>query len=165
MACDLDDSLRFDCVGKDPDEIKPVILNLWNLVAVFWESNEEYAAGEYVWPSKPMGYCAQCTIAGRSGASEPRWLPTPDVALTKRDGSVEWTMRPPGPNGLSLLGANPVAEAPPGIIVAALVVSEGHKLLVDYESGVDGEEYEVKFNFTIAGRARVGRQLVQVRRK
>lgn len=158
------DEYRWGPVVKDPDETLPVVLSAFNLCALFWEPNEEYQLGDIVWPTKPIGYCAECTVAGRSGAKEPRWVATADEALPQQDGSVTWTMRHAGSGGISPM-TNPEAQAPDGIEVQGLVVNEGTKLLVDYVGGVDGEDYEVKFTFQIAGRQRVGRQIVMVRKK
>lgn len=173
-----DEELRWPAVTKDPDETRPVILDAFGLCAQFWEPNEWYDLGDYAWPlgavdgnAKGAGYVAECTGAGRSGFVEPNWdgvlnrTVDPDgQALAKRDGSVTWTMRRLQLAGVSEIESVSVADNA-GLTVSAPIVSEAHKLLVDYSGGADGEDYEVKFQFVIGGRVRIGRQTVSARKK
>lgn len=172
-----DDELRWPVVTKDPDETRPVILDAFGLCAEFWEPNEWYDIGDYAWPlgadgnAKGGGYVAECTAEGRSGFAEPNWDGVTDrtldpngQTLAKRDGSVTWTMRRSQLSGISVIDSVLVADDA-GLSVSAPLVSEAHKLLVDYSGGTDGEDYEVKFSFVIGGRTRIGRQTVAVRKK
>lgn len=171
------DDFRWAPCTKDPEEDLPVVLNLFGLCAHFWEPNEEYELGDIVWPVvtdengyiSGIGYCFEATQAGRSGSRQPKFAKADgtvtvavDAALAKLDGSVEWTCRAPSSGGFDV-ASNPVATAPDGITVSAVSVNESMKLLVDYSGGTAYEDYEVKFAVDIAGRQRIGRQLVQVR--
>lgn len=163
MSADTD--LRWDGVTKDPDETLGVELSLFNLCANFWTANEQHQVGDFVWPTRANGYCYECTTAGRTGRIEPRWTTTADAVMATLDGSVQWTVRRGDLQGITPVTGTPVAEAPTGLSASAVVINEGTKLLVDYTGGVLDSDYEVKFAFTIAGRTRIGRQTVYVRKK
>lgn len=173
-----DEDLRWPAVTKDPGETRSVVLDAFGLCAQFWEPNEWYDTGDYAWPlgavdgnAKGGGYVAECTTAGRSGFVEPNWDGVVDrtidpngQTLSRRDGSVTWTMRRLQLAGISEIESASVTDDA-GITVSEPIVSEAHKLLVDYSGGTDGEDYEVQFQFVIGGRTRIGRQTVQARKK
>jgi hypothetical protein len=166
------DDFRWAPVTKDPEEIRRVALVLFALCVPFWEANEQYDVGDFAWPIvededgkvSGNGYVNECTRAGRSGSKQPIWSLTPDVAMSKLDGSVEWTPRIANTQGISPVVA-PIATPEPGISVEAVSVSENMELFVDYSGGTVDQDYEVKFTFFIAGLPRIGRQTVQVRLK
>lgn len=160
----VDNELRWEPCTKDPGETLPVELSVFGLVAQYWEPNEKYVAGDFVWPSTANGYVYECTQSGRSSAKEPKWNLVAGQAMAKLDGSAQWTCRVPDSQGLSVL-ENPIATPPDGITVPSCYLNEGTKLFVDYAGGEDGQDYEVRFDFVIGSRPRVGRQLVQVRKK
>jgi hypothetical protein len=163
--CAANTDFRFPCVeAKDPGETLPVTLSAFGMCAKFWEPNERFELGEYAWPNIPFGFVLECTRAGWSGAKEPKWK-NAAVGEAVEDGSAQFTLRVPDlVNGLQPITLAE-AVAPDGITVAGIVISEGTKLLVDYAGGSSGEEYDVVFNLTIAGRIRVARQTVHVTEK
>lgn len=163
---------RWAPVTKDPEDVKPVALSLFALCANFWSPNEVYELGDFAWPRvvdengevSGIGYPFEATQAGRSGKVQPRWLTTADVAMPRLDGSVQWTCRNDPYAGLAAV-STPTYVVDSGLTISGLVVNENTKLFVDYAGGVDGQDYEAKFIFVIAGRQRIGRQIVQVRKK
>lgn len=172
-----DEELRWPPAQKDADETLPVELDAFALCARYWEPNEWYDLGDFAWPLGPFGnghgagYVAECTTAGRSGFAEPNWdgvadrtLDPAGQALAKRDGSVGWTMRRQQLSGINAIDSALVLDDG-GLTVSAPVVSEAHKLFVDYTGGVDGQDYEVRFQFVIGGRTRIGSQIVQIRKE
>lgn len=57
--------------------------------ATTWKPNQAYAVGNLVIPQSFNGYYYRCTVAGTSGAAEPKW-PTL-IGGTVNDGTVTWT--------------------------------------------------------------------------
>jgi hypothetical protein len=155
---------RWKACTKNPAETKPVELRALTLCKKFWQADEQYEAGEFVWPAKATGFVLECTTPGRSAATEPRTRLLP-ASTAVPDGSVVWTVRVPTlTDGIQPI--TDVAAAPPtGIQVAGITISEGTKLLVDYAGGTAGKSYDVPFTITIAGRPRVGTQTVFVANK
>jgi hypothetical protein len=178
------DVFRWAATQKNPgEEIRSVQLNLFGLCANFWMPNEQYSPGDVTWPlvlddegyPSGIGNCFEMTSAGisRSGAVQPRFANNarsgPSVlvnaALPTLDGSCQWTCRPPDFGGINAaVLADPGSIVPDGIQVTGLVVNDSMKLFVDYAGGTLDEDYEVVFRFLIAGRLRIGRQVVQVRK-
>jgi len=167
--------VRWPATQKDPDETVSRSLSLFALCASFWRPNEQYALTDFAWPTLridngqitkgAIGYVMECTGAGRSGSKEPRWATAPDVPMAVLDGSVQWTPRIAGLQGVQVLTNPTVAAVTPAdtLVVSTPIVSEGTKLLVDYSGGTLNKDYTVEFEFTIGGRLRVGRQIVQIR--
>lgn len=176
------DDFRWAPCTKDPDETKPVALSLFGLCANFWLPNEEFQAGDIVWPVvtdsdgnvSGIGFCFEAGATGRTGPKQPKFANGDgttasvalDATLARLDGSIPWICRAPGAGGISAasLDATPY-DAPDGIFISGITVNENTKLLVDYAGGVLEEDYEVAFRFLIAGRLRVGRQVVRVRKE
>jgi hypothetical protein len=177
------DEFRWAPCTKDPEETKPVALSLFGLCASFWEPNEEKQEGDIVWPVvtdadgnvSGIGYCFEAGATGRTGPKQPKFASGDgttasvalDATLPKLDGSVPWICRAPGAGGISAvtLDATPSEVSPAGLVVSGIVVNENTKLFVDYQAGTLDEDYEVAFRFIIAGRLRIGRQLVRVRKE
>lgn len=177
------DEFRWGPTSKNAGETKPVALGLFGLCATFWSPNEEYQQGDIVWPVvtdtdgnvSGIGYCFEAGATGRSGPRQPKFAngdgTTASVAvgatLAKLDGSIPWICRAPGAGGISAasLDATPYEVSPTGLVISAIVVNENTKLFVDYAGGTLDEDYEVAFRFIIAGRLRIGRQLVRVRKE
>lgn len=168
--------VRWPATQKDPDETVPRSLSLFALCATFWRANEQYTLGDFAWPNirvddgqitkGAIGYVMECTTAGRSGSKEPRWSVLADTPMSVLDGSVQWTPRVGGLQGIQSVSAPAVTSVTPNdglLSTSGILVSEGTKLLVDYSGGVLNKDYTVEFEFTIAGRLRVGRQVVQIR--
>lgn len=172
---------RWPPVTKDPGDDLPTQLGLWALCAQFWAPNEQYDTGDFVWPritvlegqivKGPNGCAFECTQAGRSGAKEPRWLVTPDVAMPALDGTVQWTPRVGALQGVNAASSPQVLAIVPSdgvtndLTTSQPIINEGTKLLVDYLGGTDGLSYEIQFAVTIGGRQRIGRQQVNVVKK
>jgi hypothetical protein len=176
------DDFRWAPATKDPGETKPVALSLFGLCANFWVPNEEFQQGDIVWPVvfdpdgniSGIGYCFEAEATGRSGPKQPRFASgdgtTASVAvnatLPKLDGSIPWICRPPGAGGLNaVVLASPSFIVPDAMSIAQIVVNENSKLLVDYDGGTLDEDHEVVFRFIIAGRLRIGRQVVRIRKE
>lgn len=176
------DEFRWAPCTKDPDETKPVTLSLFGLCATFWSPNEDYQQGDIVWPVvtdmdgniSGIGYCFEALADGRSGPKQPKFANADntsasvdvDTLLPKLDGSIPWMCRAPGAGGISAVSlASPAYEAPTELTISAIAVNENTKLLVDYAGGTLDEDHEVVFRFMIAGRLRIGRQVVQVRKE
>lgn len=169
---------RWPQVTKDADDTYPAQLGLWALCAQFWSPNEAYDIGDFAWPriqvlngqiiKGAIGFVMECTSAGRSATREPRWSLTADVAMDTLDGSVQWTPRVGDLQGVipvtsptvrSIIASDGVAQ---DLTTSSVIVNESTKLLVDYLGGTSGLSYDVEFSFTIGGRLRIGRQLVNV---
>jgi hypothetical protein len=160
-TCDTD--FRLPPATKDPDESLQVTLKFYADCVIAWERNEPYSLAEFVRPAaKPTGYSYECTTAGTSGATEPRWPLV--LGSTVTDGSCVWTCREAALNGLSTI-TDPVATPEAGLTVSDVIVIEACKILATYVGGTDTEDYEVAFSFTLNGVTRVARQLVQVRKR
>lgn len=184
----MSDELRWPPITKDPDEEYSVALRCFSLCATFWRANEDVKLGDIVWPNievdretgkivrGAIGLLLECTEAGRTGSREPRWIATtPDGASMADqvhpalDGSARWTYRRPQVGqGITPI-TNPSLESitPAGAItVLSVLVDEDSKILVDYSKGGEVDtDYEAKFVFFVAGREKVGRQIIRVRKK
>lgn len=178
-------------VTKDPDEVRSVELSLFGLCATFWSPNELYETGEIVWPvldidevsedgtetirvPSGIGYCFEAGAGGRSGPTQPRFWNADKTSaavsvganLAKLDGSVPWICRAATAGGINAASlADPSYVVPDPLTVNAILVNESVKLLVDYGGGTLDEDHEVVFRFLIAGRLRIGRQVVRIRKE
>lgn len=156
---------RFDDhLGKDPAEAAPVVLDLFSLCANFWTTNEQYSQGEFVRPNRATGFSYECTTAGTSGFREPNDWPT-TIGATKTEGSVTWTCRAAGSNGLNAITSPSAVSDPTGLTIGSVSVSESTKILATYSGGVEDQEYDAVFTFTLNGVTRIGRQRVPVRKR
>jgi len=63
-------------------------------MAFTWIKEEEYCIGSFV--KSKAGDFYECTTAGTSGKTIPKW--NPDLGGTTTDGTVAWTRRPSGAN-------------------------------------------------------------------
>lgn len=153
---------RFPAVIKDPDETRSVVLNFYAMCANKWRRNEKFDLAEHVRPTRPTGFAYKViNAAGTSGAREPVWPLA--IGRTVPDGSLLWECVAAGDNGLNPITSLQVSAS--GIDAGTPVVSESVKVLVDYVGGTLGQDHEVKFTPTVAGKPRVARQLVQVRKQ
>jgi hypothetical protein len=176
------DEFRWKPCTKDPDETKPVVLSLFGLCAMFWQPNEEFQQGDIIWPvisdadgaPSGIGFCFEAGATGRTGPKQPRFASADgttasvalDATLPKLDGSIPWICRAPGAGGINAVSlAAPSYEVPDGLLISGIAVNENTKLFVDYDAGVLDEDHEAVFRFVIAGRLRIGRQLVRVRKE
>lgn len=151
----------FDPVDKDPAGARKVVLDLFAICANFWRPNEQYSAGEFIRPNRANGFAYECTTAGTSNFREPSSWPRV-IGVTQTDGSVTWTCRAAGSNGLAPVTSPTVACD----ISASVSVEESTKLLPEYGiGGTDGEDYDAVFTFTLDGVTRVARQTVRVRKQ
>ena len=169
MSCDY----RWCNATKAPGDTLPVELDLFGLCANFWTHNEPVDLGNFMWPViadangeiSGNGFVYECTQAGRTGSKQPKWNLVADQVLAKLDGSAQWTCRNSPFAGLNAVTLTSSVSSDAALTVAGAVVSENTKLLVDYAGGDEDVDYEVTFSFVIAGRARVGTQVIEVRKK
>jgi hypothetical protein len=152
----------FDALVKDASESKSVELNLFRWCASFWRPNEQYSNGEYARPTNPTGFAYQGT-AGTSGSREPVWPRTIDATVS--DGSVTWTCKAAGSNGLNSISSPVGVSDPSGLTISDVSVSELTKILATYAGGTLGQDFEAVFTFTLNGVPRVARQLVKIRKR
>jgi hypothetical protein len=154
---------RLPDVQKDPAEALKVTLNLFYACANLWQRNEAYSLTDMIRPTRATGYAYECTNAGSSGNREPIWPRT--LGSTVTDGSVTWTCRAAGDNGLSALSSPAATSDPTGLTVSDVSVEETTKILATYTGGQLGQDYDAVFTFTLNGVTRVARQRVEIRKR
>jgi hypothetical protein len=154
------DDFTFDPVMVDPAESFKVELELFGKCANFWRPNEPFTASEFVRPGRATGFAYQASTDGLSGAREPVWPTT--LGGTMRDGSLLWTCVAAGTNGLNAVSAPVASSYPPGLTISTVSVSESTIILATYAvaSGIEGQQFEAIFDFTLNGVTRRARQLV-----
>jgi hypothetical protein len=153
---------RFGPATKDPAEERKVFLDCFDLCANFWRPNTVYAPGAFVRPSTATGFAYSTAGGGLSAATEPRWPTT--IGDQRQDGSVTWQCAVPASNGLNVV-SGPSHAAPAGLTVTSVAVVDGTRIAATYSGGVEGQDYDVAFTFTINSIVQVGRQTVRVRRR
>lgn len=133
-------------------------------VVQYWPADQQVAANEYCRPLTPNGHAYQAQNAGRTASEEPAWPET--LGGTVVDGEVTWVCVESETNGFNLV-ASPTAVTEPatGLSVDSVTVEEGTSIVGDYAGGEYGQDFDVTFSFTIAGRARKARQRVLIRKK
>ena len=154
-----------DDAEKDAGDTLPFKLELGNtdLVAFFWESDEQYALNEAIRPSVPNGFAMRCVSAGTSGAEEPTWPTT--LNDTVADGSVTWKAIAAALNGVATITSPTYEVSPTGLTVDGLSAEEGTSIVGEYVGGDMGKDYEVKFSFLVNGKPRVARHVVKIRKQ
>lgn len=157
----MSDDFRFDAIVKDPDESRPVELDLFGDCANFWRANEQFSLAEFIRPERATGYAYECTVPGTSAARAPSFPTT--IGAIVPDGSVTWTCRAAGANGLNPISSPAAVSEPTGLTIASVSVSESTKILAAYGGGTAGQAFDAKFSFTLNGVPRVARQKVQIR--
>lgn len=157
-----DPEFIFKAIPKDAAESKVVELNLFKWCANYWRPNETVSLNEYVRPLKSTGYAYQGT-AGLTGAREPVWPTT--LAGTVVDGSVTWTCVAASSNGLNAITSPSGVSDPTGLTISSVSASESTKILATYAGGLEGQDYDAVFTFTLNGVSRVARQTVQIRKR
>lgn len=93
-----------------------------------WKKEEEYTLGTFV-KSKERDFY-ECTTAGTSGKTVPKWNPEPGAATV--DGTVTWTRRPNGMN-FTFIG-----KADYEGLAAATAAPYSEYLFVERAAGKDG---------------------------
>jgi hypothetical protein len=156
---------RFGVIQKDPAETLKVSLSLFRVCANTWRPNEQYLVAEHVRPTRATGYSYECTTAGTSGAREPVWNRSADADMAALDGSVQWTCREAGDNGLNAVSSPSAVSDPIGLTIADVSISESAKILATYSGGTLGQDYDAVFSFTLDGVPRVARQRVEIRKR
>ena len=162
MSCDSS-GYRFPDAVKDPGESLKVELDLYDMCAVRFKSNEPYDSGNFVRPNVPNGFAYEVTTAGVSGPSEPRWPTT--IAATIVSGSATFTCRAAGSNAINALTSPTATSDPTGLTISSVSVSENYKILATYAGGADGESFDAVFSFTLDSVTRIARQTVNVRKR
>lgn len=115
---------------------------------------------EFVRPSMPTGFSYEVTTAGLTGAREPKWVTA--LNATMQDGSVTFTCRAAGSNGINAISGVSAVSAPTGLTIGSISVSDSTKILATYSGGSEDNTYDVAYTFTLAGNTRVARQRVPV---
>jgi hypothetical protein len=160
-AMSSDEQLRFDDVIKNPTEVYPVKLDLYELVVSRWEPNEQVDAAECI--RTDNGFAQQADEAGTTGGRPPRFAAT--LGAKTKDGSVSWTCIAAGQNGLGEITSPNASASPDGMTISDVTVSERGKILAKYAGGVLGTDYIATFAFTFDGVARIACQRVKVRQQ
>jgi hypothetical protein len=160
VACDY----TFADAIVDPGESYKVELDLFPMCASYWRANERYPAiGEYLRPRLANGFSYEVTTAGSSAQREPAWPRT--IGGTVQNGSVVFTCRAAGTNGVMEITSPTAISDPTGLTIGSVSVSESTKILATYSAGTLGQDYDAVFTFTLNGATRVARQTVKVRRR
>lgn len=160
-----DRDYRFDDhQGINPGESVPVVLDCFNLCATFWRANEQHSTGDFIRPNRANGFSLECTSPGTTGSREPLVWPT-TIGATLTEGSVTWTCRAAGTNGISVIASPNAVSDPTGLTISDVAVSESAKILATYEGLTEGQEYDAVFTFTLNGMTRIARQRVPVKKR
>jgi len=154
-----------DHPGKDPAESIPIELDWFSYCANFWRANEVVTSSEFVRPNtrRATGFSYEATAAGTTSNREPVW-PT-IIGLMVVDGSVTWTCRAAGTNGLNVLSAPSAVSEPTGLTISSISAAENTKVRATYVGGTLDQDYDAVFTVIINGVPRVGRQRVMVRKR
>jgi hypothetical protein len=153
----------FDTVVKDPGSTRLVELDLYDICAAKWPANEVVAAAEHCRPRIPNGFAYEATTGGLTSGREPRW-PTA-IGGTVADGSVIWTCRAAASLGINAISSLSALSDPTGLTIASPTIVEDFRISSSYAGGVDGQDYDAVFTWTLEGVTWIGRQRVQVRRQ
>lgn len=148
----------FDPVEVDPAGGRKVVLDLFEQCANFWLPNEQFSVAEFVRPPTATGFSYECTSAGTSAARAPLWPRT--IGVTVADGSVVWTCRAAGDNGVSVISGLSAVSDPIGLTISGLSVNESTKILATYSGVALGQDYDAVYTFALNGVTRVARQAV-----
>lgn len=159
----MTDEFRLPDVLKDPAETLSVTLDFFGYCANYWSENEEYSLNEFARPTRATGFAYKATTAGCSGAREPIWPRSVDATVP--DGSIVWTCAAAGSNGLAPITSPSASSDPTGLTISAVSASENTKILATYSGGELGQDYEAVYSFTLSGKTRIARQLVQIRKR
>lgn len=161
----MSDDYTFDPVTIDPGDTFKVALDLFDICANFWTPNEQYALGEFVRPRLSTGFAYECTSAGTSGRREPIWNRTIGAVLSSNDGSVQWTCRTAGTNGLMAISSPSAVSDPLGLTISGVAVSESTKILATYAGSSLGQDFDAVYTFTLNDVTRIARQRIEIRKR
>lgn len=91
-------------------------INLHKQLSKHWADQLDYEINDQV-PAGTTGFDAKCTVAGRRGSAEPRWLKT--LGATHPDGSVTWQLVNPTAASLDTTIETFVWTLPAGLTLAS----------------------------------------------
>lgn len=151
----MSDGILTVTLQKRPGEVLDRPINLRPEILRPWRDGVEFSAGEIVRPRKANGYDYECTIAGRTAATEPRWPTT--VGASVPDGSLAWTCRLPSSDSQDQLVSPATLEVPSGITVTHLATEPTGDVLLRFEGGIVNQDYSALMSV-----GTVGGQLIQV---
>jgi hypothetical protein len=132
---------------KDPAETLDYSVDFERHCARIREPNRDYALNVRVRPARPTGLQYVASVAGRSGANEPRWPTT--VGGTVVDGSITWTAEVVSASSLirTLSGASWTADT--GVTVSTQTIS-GSVASCLLSSGKLGQSYLIRCDGTFS---------------
>lgn len=162
MTCDADEGAPSWPKKRSFDEI-PVGFDWHDFLARLPERGTAVALGDKVrlTRTRSTGFQYECTAAGVTGPTEPRW---PEIAdATVKDGSAEWTAKAMAAASLRTTVSSHEFSADPGVTLGAEGVSD-LRYSVIVEGGESGTEYEIKHRIVCANgeeKEAVGTLLVQ----
>lgn len=132
---------------QDPADKLDYTVKFDEELAMRWERETLYAQTDRRRPSASTGYEYECTTAGQSGRKEPVWPKV--VGETVTDGSVTWTCRAVSNTSLRSTLSSATWAADAAITISGQTVS-GAKAIAYLEGGVEGREYEIRVQGTMA---------------
>ena len=103
---------------SDPDFFE---FHWLDVLSAAWQDGRNFSASAVIRPSVPMGFYAECAVAGQSGSREPRWRA--ESGATVLDGSVLWIMRHPSAVSLPSISAAVYTLTPTGITQSGPTIS------------------------------------------
>jgi hypothetical protein len=160
---DVSDGFLFEAIVKDPGTTRLVELDLYEIAAAKWPANEIVAPNEFCRPRIPNGFSFEATTGGTTSSREPRWPAT--LGATVRDGECTWVCRASGSNGINLVSAPSASSDPTGLTITDIAIVENCKISATYAGGLDGQDYEAVFTWTLEAVTWIGRQLIRVRKQ
>lgn len=130
---------------------EPVVFDWHDFLANQPLRSAQYALGAKVRlrrnHPRNSGLQYQCTTAGRTGSTEPRWPNTIDATVA--DGTAVWTAKSIDDNSLRTTVSSNDAPAVSGLTYGAIVVQD-QRFTFLVSGGVDGKNYEIKHRIVCA---------------
>jgi hypothetical protein len=148
---------------KDPAESRTFDVDFYGKCANLWRANEEVQASEYLRPTVPNGFAYLVTASGTLANREPLWPKT--IGETITSGSATLQCAAAGANGLDAISSPSAVSDPAGLTVSAVSVQEVRKIRATVAGGVEGQDYDLVYSFTLRGVPRVARLKVKARKR
>jgi hypothetical protein len=148
---------------KDPAEARTFDVDFYAKCVQLWRPNEQVSVGEFMRPSVPNGFAYRVTNAGTTGAKEPLWPKVIDQTIPS--GSATFECSTAVAQGLNAITSPAVTSDPAGLTVTAVSVQETRKIRCTVSGGLDGQDYDLVYGFTLDAVSRVARLKVQVRKR
>jgi hypothetical protein len=133
---------------KDPSSKLDYEVDFTDALSRKWGASDKSRALA-IFIRAPNGYDFECTTAGRSGVSEPRWTKT--LASTVPDGSAVWTCRASSTSSLvTTIAGTPTWTCDDAALVFSDTSVSGQIAKAWIAGGVDGQDYTVLVTATCA---------------